>query len=180
MKTKNEKIIIRPRFKEYFKKVLDFRDHSVFDISHSVERYNERIGKDIFLYEKLLKKGINYLIKNNIELIEDRYIWYSKKYGFGIQVDWREDNNKRYAGYNGWTATTLSEDEMKFFKKADKKIFLENLLLTESKENVEYLMSRGYARYEFKGELKEEMDICNFDLFIEEGEIYHTFELIEL
>jgi hypothetical protein len=51
-------------FKEYFKKVLDYRGFFIYDTEHSLTRYKERIGKDIFLYEKLLKKGINWIISN--------------------------------------------------------------------------------------------------------------------
>jgi len=74
--------------KEYFKEVLhNYQGHNIYDTEHSVERYKERIGKDIFLYTKLLKKGINRIIENGKETIEDRYIFVSKKYGFGIQVE---------------------------------------------------------------------------------------------
>ena len=154
----------KKRFYEYFKKVLNYRGYSVFDIKHSVERYNERVGKPIFLYEKLLKKGINYLIDKGLESTEDRYIWYSKKYGFGIQVEWRTDNTGRQRGYNGWTATTLSEDEMNFFTKKDKKIMLEKV----------------YTRIEFPKELERELSLCNLYSFTEDYKWYNTFELIEL
>ena len=166
--------------KEYFKEVLhNYQGHNIYDTEHSVERYKERIGKDIFLYTKLLKKGINWIIENNKETIEDRYIFVSKKYGFGIQVEWRKDRNNTKI-FNGYSATTLSKDEMKFFTKADKALFLENILLSESKEDAEYLVNKGYCRYKFEENTKKELDLCEFDLYIQSGEIHYNFELIEL
>lgn len=165
---------------EYFKEVLhDYQGHNVYDTEHSIARYHERVGKDIFLYMKLLKKGINWIISNNKENVEDRYIFVSKKYNFGIQIEWRKDRHDKNK-YNGYTATTLSQDEMHVFTKSDKPLFLEHLLKTELKETANYLVDKGYAHYEFQNELKEEMNLCGFDLFIEAGKIYYNFELIEL
>lgn len=167
------------KFEEYFKEVLhDYQGHSVYDTEHSVARYHERVGKDIFLYTKLLKKGINWIINNKKEFVEDRYIFVSKKYGFGIQVHWRPDRNNSKQ-FDGYSATTLSEEEMEFFTKKDKQLFLEQLYFEESKEKALKTI-QGYYRYAFTEELQKEMDLCGFDLFIEKGEIYHTFELIEV
>ena len=174
---------------EYFKEVLhDYQGHNVYDTEHSIARYNERVGKDIFLYTKLLKKGINWIITNNKENVEDRYIFISKKYNFGIQVEWRKDGNDKNK-YNGYTATTLSQDEMHVFTKADKQLFLENILeyCETYKSKFKYTLNKAndilnndYYRYVFQEGLKEEMNLCGFDLFIEAGKIYYTFELIEL
>lgn len=161
---------------EYFKKVLDYRGHSIFDVEHSVERYKERIGKDIFIYEKLLKKGINWIIDNKKENTEDRYIFMSKRYGFGIQVHWRAGRNPK-EGFNGYTATTLSKDEMNYFTQADKQLFLENL---KDESNAQEIVSKGYARFFFKESLQKEMDLCYYEMFIQSGEIHYTFELIKL
>lgn len=168
------------KFQEYFKKVLHgYQGHNIYDTEHSVARYNERVGKDIFIYMKLLKKGINWIINNKKEYTEDRYIFVSQKYGFGIQVHWRPDRDNIKV-YNGFTATTLSNNEMKYVTKKDKKLFLENLLLSESKEDAEYVLNNGYARFEFNEELQREMDICYYTMFIQSGEIYTDFELVEL
>jgi len=166
--------------KEYFKEVLhNYRNHNIYDTEHSVLRFNERIGKDIFLYTKLLKKGINWIIENNKENVQDRYIFVSKKYGFGIQVEWRKDRNNIKL-FNGYSATTLSKDEMHIFTKADKPLFLENVMLSESKEDTEYLVNKGYARYKFSEDIQKEFNLCGFDLYIQSGEVHYNFELIEL
>jgi len=166
--------------KEYFREVLhDYQGHNIYDVEHSVARYHERVGKDIFIYNKLLKKGINWIIENNKEYVEDRYIFISKKYGFGIQVHWRQDrNNKRI--FNGYSATTLSDDEMHVFTKKDKKLFLENLKLSETSEDANYLLEKGYARFEFAEDTQKEMDLCGIDLYIQSGEIHNNIELIIL
>lgn len=169
------------KFEEYFKEVLhDYQGHNIYDTEHSVARYKERVGKDIFLYIKLLKKGINWIINNNKESIEDRYIFISKKYGFGIQVHWRSDRNnpKRFDGYS---ATTLSEDEMKIFTKKDKELFLENIRFSTCKPiDIDYVFNRGYHRFEFKEDTQKEMNLCGFDYYILSGEIYYNFELVEI
>jgi hypothetical protein len=167
--------------KEYFKKVLTYKGYFIYDTEHSVVRYHERVGEDITVYENLLKKGIDWLIDNKKTNIEDRYLWYSKEKSFGIQVHWRPDRNtKKYGGY---TATTLSDNEMKILTQKDKKIFLENLKKFESDEKIcEWIFNNGYARYEFDEQLKEEMDLINYDMFIDgkNSNIYRTFELITL
>jgi len=171
--------LYKKMFKEYFKKILDYKGYSIFDIQHSVERYKKRVSKDISLYNELLEKGIDWIINNKKEIIEDRYIFVSKKYKFGIQVHWRKGRNLQ-EGFNGYSATTLSQDEMKFFKEKDKQIFLEQFMLTESKQRSEDIYNKGYARYKFVENLQKEMDLCGFDLFVQSGKIYYTFELIEL
>jgi len=169
------------QMKEYFKDILEFNGYKIYDTEHSVARYNERVGKDIFLYEKLLKKGIKYLIDNNLVSTTDNYIWYSKRYGFGIQIEWRKDRNTNKFG--GYSATTLSEDEMKYFTKKDKKIFLESIWKEGySKEDSMKIVERGYMRYEFNEnlELQQELYDSMIDLFVQSGKIYHTCSLVEL
>ena len=58
----------KPLF-EHFEKILSYRGHNVYDTEHSVDRYKERVGRDIFLYEKLLKKSINWIIDNHKERV---------------------------------------------------------------------------------------------------------------
>lgn len=167
----------KPELNEYFKKVLTYKGHEIFDVEHSIDRYTQRFditGEYPDLYFNLLKKGIDWVIKNNKENIEDRYIFISKKHGFGIQVHWREDRFTKE--YNGYTATTFSNDEMNFFTKADKKVFLENCL----PHQVIGIEKGIYYNYKFKNELKEETDLVNLDMFIEEGKVYHTYQLIKL
>jgi len=165
--------------KEYFKKIYHYRKYDIFDTEHSVARYKERIGKDIGIYQELLEDAIDWIVKNKKESTEDRYIFISKKHNFGIQIHWREKReNKEFAGFS---ATTLSKNEMEFEKYEDKKVFLENMVkqgreLKEAKKNV----NKYFYMYNFSGELKEEMDLCCYDIFIEEGKVYKTFEVVEL
>lgn len=167
----------KPELNEYFKRVLTYKRHEIFDVEHSIDRYNQRFditGEYPELYFNLLKKGIDWVIKNNKENIEDRYIFISKKYGFGIQVHWREDRFTKE--YNGYTATTFSNDEMNFFTKADKQVFLENCL----PHQVIGIEKGIYYTYKFEGNLKKETDLINLDMFIENGKVYHTYQLIKL
>jgi len=169
------------QFKEDFTKILEFLGYAIYDTDHSVARYNERIGKKLFLYEKLLKKGIKYLVDNNLTQKENKYIWYSEKYGFGIQVHWRTGRENDIFG--GYSATTLSDDEMKYFKYNDKKIFLESLWKEGySKEYSMEVVERGYMRYGFKEnlELKQELYDNMIDLYVQSGKVYYTFKLLEL
>jgi hypothetical protein len=171
---------MKTRYVRLFKeatKVLDFNNFSIYDVEHSVERFNQRVGLDKFVYEKLLKKGINWIIKNNKQVVDERYVFYSNKYKFGIQVEWRPD--KYTSKFGGYSATTLSDDEMHVFLRKDKKIFLEQAKRIDQVNFKEACM-KSYFRYEFEGDLKEETDLCNIDLFIECGEIFYTFKLIRL
>ena len=156
------KDMYKSKFNEYFQEILFFRGHHIYDTEHSVFRYNERVGKSVFLYEKLLKKGINWIIENNKDTKEDRYIFISKKYGFGIQVEWRRDRTTHKFG--GFSATTLSENEMEFFKKKDKRLILEKI----------------YTPLKLDENLKREFDLCGLSPFTEDGKIYYTFELVEV
>lgn len=170
------------KFNEYFKEVLNYRDHKIYDTEHSVARYKERVSDDLFSYERLLKKGINYIIEHQLENKEDRYIFVSKKYGFGIQVHWRKDDKRVRKGFDGYSATTLSNNEMKVFIQKDKEILLENVAYYNNlkSEDIEFFRTKGYARYEFEGELFKEIDLINIDYFIEEGQLYITYEVIKL
>jgi len=165
---------------EHFQKVLTYKGYLIYDVEHSIVRYKERVGEDIEIYNSLLKKGIDWLIDNKKTMTEDRYLWYSKLEGFGIQIHWRPDRKTKK--YGGFSATTLSNDELKILTKNDKKIFLENL-----KKNIasgakrEWFVENGYARYAFETELQNEMDLIGYDMFIDGGpEIYKTFELLTL
>lgn len=170
--------VYKPLF-EHFEKILSYRGHNVYDTEHSVNRYKERVGKDIFLYQKLLKKAINWIIDSNKEGIEDRYIFCSKRYRFGIQVHWRQD--RVYKGiFHGYSATTLSDNEMKIFLNNDKQVFVEQIKESFSDVDAEALANTYFYRYQFDKILEKEMSICGFDWFIEEGEVYRNFELIML
>jgi hypothetical protein len=166
------------QLKEYFKNILLYKNHNVYDIEHSIERFKERMTLlETPVYFNLLKKGIDYIIKNKLEKIEDRYIFISKKHGFGIQLHWRQDRYTKE--FNGYSATTFSNDEMNFFTKADKEVFLENM----NKQNGKLLKTdlvSIYYRYRFENELKEETDLIDMDMFIEKGKIYKTYKFIKL
>lgn len=164
----------KSKFTESANQVLFYRGFYIFDVNHSVERYNERVGKDIFLYEKLLKKGINWIIENKKEWVEDQYIFISKKYRFGIQVYWREDNQHKIKGMNGWSTTTLSDNEMNYFRDNDKKLFLENIQKDETYEKAKEIFERGYSRFDFNGELKKELYECMIEKYVQSGQIYYS------
>lgn len=169
----------KSEFKEYFKKIITFRDYTIFDTEHSVARFKERISNDMFLYEKLLKKGINYIIDNGLERISDRYMWYSSKYKFAIQVEWRMDREGRKFG--GYSATCLSEKEMSFFTKKDKKILLENIQKYESAKRSKDIFKHGYFNFEYPTkEFQEEMDRVHYNMFVQEDIIYYDFTLVNL
>ena len=171
----------KQQLQEFFKEVLNFRNHKIYDVEHSLARYKQRVGMNLFNYIKLLKKGINWIINNNLEVVNDRYIFISKKYGFGIQVHWGKDKINNI--YNGYSATTFSNNEMNFFTKADKEIFLENSRNNYPKN---YLLHEAdinfgcYYSYEFNGELKKEVDLINMNMFIESGNVFYTYKFIEL
>lgn len=168
------------KLQEYFKIVLNYRGHFVADIEHSVERFKERMPDlSYFIYEKLLKKSINWIYNTHRESTEDRYIFRSKKYGFGIQLEWRKD--RKSGMLQGFTATTLSNDEMHYFTKKDKEVFVENIkkqghTLQESID----IATKGFSRFEFDNELKKELDIVHYNLYIQSEEIYNDFELVEI
>jgi len=178
----------KSKFQEYFKQILSYKNHKIFDVEHSVERYKERIPiPDIPAYYNLLKKGINWIIERNKEYEEDRYIFISRKHGFGIQVHWREDRFSKE--FNGYSATTFSNDEMNFFTKADKEVFLENFKINmidnKPKSKLTELLAetsidRIYYLYKFENELKEETELINMDMFIEDGKVYHTYKFVRL
>lgn len=159
---------------EYFKFVYAYRGHQIFDTLHSVEQYRNRVDLDIIVYYNVLKKAIDYLYKNKKVDIEDRYIFRSKEYGFGIQLEWRRD---RYdmRKLNGFTATTLSDKEMKYYTQADKEVFVEQnrkrgYTLEESVESIE----KSYNRLELP------FNIEGYDVFCECGKIYYNFDMVEV
>ena len=165
------------RFEEYFKRVLTYKNIDVFDTNHSVARFYERVSDNIGLYTNLLKKGIDRLINDGRQSINDRYIFISKKYGFGIQIDYRQDRmTGKFACYS---ATTLSDNEMNFVTKNDKKLFLENIIKTG---NDKRLLNEGFYTYDLidNDDLKEELEYIGYSKFIEAGKIYTDFELLEV
>jgi len=171
--------LYKSKLKEYFKKIYHYRKYDVFDTEHSIVRYKERVNKDIDIYYEHLEDAIDWLIKNKKQNIEDRYIFISKKYEFGVQLHWRE--KREVPEFAGFSATTFSKDELHFEKYKDKKVFLENLVkqginLKEAKEN----LPTCFYMYRFEGELKEEMDLCYYDIFIEEGKVYKTFIVVKI
>lgn len=162
---------------EYFQPVLTFQGYTIYDIEHSVKRFKERLKLPLFYYEKLLKKAILWLVKNKKDTIEDRYIFVSNKYNFGIQLDWRKDRkDNKFAGF---TATTLSDKEMNFFKYDDKKIIIETLKhkglpLTEAKKLIQNEI--GY----FRIKTPKILDKIGYSIFYENGKIYYTFNVVRL
>ena len=184
----------KSQIQEYFKNVLSYKNHNIYDVEHSIIRFKERVSSlDILIYFNLLKKGIDWIIKSNKEKIEDRYIFISKKYGFGIQVEWRKDRYKNV--FNGYSATTFSNNEMNFFTKADKEVFLENITKQHAPKNALFIIdslssliekkckdqiNSKYYSYKFENELKEETDLINMNMFIEQGIVYYTYIFIKL
>lgn len=158
--------------KEYFNKVVYHKGFAIYDVLHSEERYKERVKLDIEIYKKLLENSIEWIIKNNKSNIEDSYIFISKKYGFGVQINWRKDLKTKK--FNGYTATTLSEKEMKFVKREDKKIILEKV-----KKKYKNRFEEGvYTGIRFKESIQKELDLCGTMIFIEDKKLYVTREII--
>ncbi len=168
-----DKIIIR----EYFKPILTFEGYTIYDVEHSVERFTQRLPLSLFHYEKVLKKAILWLINNNKDKVEDRYIFISNRHKFGIQVDWRKD--KKDNKFAGFTATTLSDKEMNFVKYNDNKIIVESFKKNgfSLKEAREFLKNQiGYCNLKVSRELKN----IGYNIFYEDGKVYYTFNVVKL
>lgn len=159
--------------------ILNYRDFTINDTDHSVARYKERVGKDYFIYEKLLKKAVNWIIEKNVADMEERYCFCSKRYGFGIQIHWRPDRYQQ-GKFAGYSATTLLDSEYMFFTKKDKKVYVENFKkqgFTEQ-EAVE-LSDQGYARLEeHSKEAQQELNSVGYEAFLENGKLYRNFTLV--
>ena len=159
---------------EYFKKVLSHKGFNIFDVNHSEKRFEDRVSSDMSLYQNHLKKAIDWLIKNNKENTEDRYVFLDKNKTFGIQIEWRIDfKSKEFAGFS---ATSFGKDQMKYFTKDDKEILLEQL-----KEDC---YSKDMERY-FKTEgsywlRSDDLSECNFGIFMEKGKVYRDFVEVRL
>jgi hypothetical protein len=177
-------------FKEYFKKVLNYKGRNIYDTEHSIERFKERMpGLDLNIYYTALKQGIDKILKDYKDE-RNQFIVASEKYGFGIQIDWRSDlKNPKDKTNHGYSATTLDPKENKLYTKNDKKLFVEQVkkygvvknTSEGRKEKVYYnipLKNIQYFRLEHLDYLKE--DMIGFDVFMEYEEIFRTFEIIKV
>lgn len=165
-----------------FNTVLDYRGYKIYDVEHSLSRFYERVkNNQKIIYERLLKRAINYLIDNNLTNIEEKYVFRSSVYGFGIQVDWKRNLNSPRKEFAGFTATTLSEKEMNYYKYDDKEIFLESIQRrfpdTPRKEILEYLDDIKYLK---NVQLKEEAQYImeKYGYFKKENKL--NFKIIDL
>lgn len=169
--------MIKSKLNEHFKKVMTYKNIDFFDINHSIERFYDRVSGNIILYNTLVKKGIDYIIRSGKKSNEDRYIFMSKLHGFGIQVDYRQD--RKTGKFACYSATTLSKNEMKFFTKKDKQLFLENIIKTG---NDVRLLNEGYYKFDFidNNDLSEELLYCGYSLYIVSGKIETDFVIVAL
>jgi uncharacterized protein (UPF0248 family) len=166
--------------REYFKQILHYKNHFIYDNFHSVQRYNERVKLDYSIYDQTLKNAVDWIIYNKKENVEDRYIFISKKYKFGIQIHWHEDIKEKIKGLHDFTSTTLSENEMKYYKENDKEIFVEQLNQRD-RHILEKIKLEEIPYYRLIKKIFQEQSVLEtYELFIEHGKIYRTFELVDL
>ena len=82
-------------FKEYFKEVLLYRGRHIYDTEHSVAEFKRHFPHlSINIYEKALQQGVD-IILDLLKDSREQFIIKSKKYGFGIQLDWRPDTHNK-------------------------------------------------------------------------------------
>jgi hypothetical protein len=156
---------------EYFKHVLTFRGRNVFDVEHSIEQYNNRVGVSISVWEDTVKKGIDKII-NQYNDNSDNYIIRNKKYNFGIQLHWRPDFKSGDNYNHGFTATTLGFNELNYYTKNDKEIFVEQLNRYKKGS-----YEKSYLRLKH---IDKDMQKLNYNIFIECDKIYHEYEIIDV
>jgi len=171
------------KFEESFIKVLEYKGHTVFDTKHSVEEFKNWFPTlSMEHYRNGLRRGINEILEKYKDTVGN-YIFRSKKYGYGIQVEWRYDRNdtKERGPKHGYSATTLGKDETKFFTRKDITLFVEEIKahgVINLKEDISFspdIKEVAYFRLENNNE-----DMIGYDIFIENGEIFRTFDIIEI
>jgi len=161
-------------------KILSYKGYSVCDIGHSFKRYTDLVSDEKSLYTELFNSAIQWMIDNMKVNIEDRYIFRSSKYGFGIQMDWiisMQDKNSSY----GYTCTAFTKEEMDRIIKIDKEAFVDNFVYHgEQLENSRNIVEKGYGRFTFNQELQDELNLIGMDVFIQDGLVHYTYEMIQL
>lgn len=167
--------------------VLRYKGRIIRDTLHSVIEFKRQFPKlSMSDYTKGLKEGIDKILSEyNDE--KNFYIIRSKKHGFGIQLDWdydRYDYNEK-GPFHGRTATTLGKDETKFYTHNDITIFVEQIkkygVSRLNEDIIHYdnvpLNEIAYFKLEYPQKIK---GISMYDVFMEEGNIYRTFDIIEV
>lgn len=157
---------------EYYKLIDIYKNRKIVDIKHSEARFKERLPElDFCIWKDTIRKGIDKILidyKDNT----DNYIIVNNKYNFGIQIHWRLDLKSTDKLNHAFTSTTLSNKEMKYVTKQDIKVFVEHL----KKIKKESYMKSYYRLENIPLELRE----IHYDVFIENGKVFHTFEIIEV
>jgi hypothetical protein len=169
----------KPLLEKYFKKVYEYRDRNVFDIEHSISRFNERFPSlSIKDYEKALQEGIDIIL----DIFKDstkRYMVISKSKQFAIQIDWRKDIKSTSKLNHGFSATTLDYETQKQMIKGDTKLFVESFKKNNikkwfgEKKEIDIISEVGY--YALKLE-----ECKGYEVYIKEGKIYKNFTVIEV
>jgi hypothetical protein len=156
---------------EYIKLLHTYKGRKITDISHSEEQFYNRTGLDFDIYLDTIEKGIDRILTEyNDE--ENQFIIVNTKYDFGIQVNWRPDLRSNDPTNHAYTATTLGNKERKYYTRQDIEIFVEQL-----KKLKESSYMKSYYRLDH---LDEDMEALGYDLFIESGKIYYTYDIIRV
>ncbi len=168
------------KLEEYFEKLLQYKGKYIFDDDHSLARFKERMPQlPEEIYYDYLKKIIDWVLTKNRDDKEERFIFISKKYNFGIQMHWREDRKGIIKGFNGYTSTTLSQKELTHVLMKDRRIFLEQALKEGFKEKeINNAIDKAYLFYDLPKYLQEE--IGSYESFYECGKHYFTFVPVKL
>lgn len=128
------------------------------------------------LYTHLLKKGIDKIIDDGDKI--DQYIITSKKFGLGIQIEWRRDRSGKPKP-QGYSATSLGPETMKWAK-GDKKIFVERYKLIHPKtlfrESTD--IELVFHRFDWPDELTDVMFPAY--VFLENSKIFRTFQFVDV
>jgi len=156
-----------------------YRDRKVFDINHSVSRFESRFPElDIADYFKALNEGIDIILdvfKDN----KNRYMIISKSKQFAIQLTWEAEQRSNSKVNQGFTATTLDYNTQKEMLRGDLKIFVERMkkdnikIWFKEQDEAKFLKEVGY--YSIK------IEECNdYTVYVKEGEIVRNFVMIEV
>lgn len=160
-------------------KILSYKGYSIFDTGHSLKRFTDLVSDEKSLYNELLCNAIRWMIDNKKVDIEDRYIFKSIKHGFGIQLDWIisiQDESQNY----GYTCTSFSKKEMDTILGIDKDAFVNNFIQCgETIENSRNIVEKGYGRFNFNQELQDELNLIGMDVFVQDGLVHYTYEIIQ-
>jgi hypothetical protein len=165
---------------EHERKIFSYKGRNVFDIDHSIVRFQERFPnlKDEN-WKKVCEDGID-LILDVFKDSSNKYIIISRSKNIAIQLEWRKDKKSKDNKNHGFTATTLDAIEHKRELQNDRKIFVEEI----KKYNLEkWFNTKSYKKMiESTGYLGVKLDEeCeNYLIYIKEGQMYKDFEVIEV